>query len=366
MKIKDLFQIKQTKAMACAWLLIFFIGSLLFVQNDCFLYQQTIVRVTDVKETRILNEQDFGQEVKQEITGVILNGEYKGKSATYTNTRSDLGAFDRNIQSGDELFVSLDKNHNISSVTDFKRDFYIVLITEILILSLVILGRKKGIRTLITLLLNVFIFYVILFLRGKGVNVLLLYIIASVVFIVSTLLIISGKNQKTLCAIVSSVLSLSVTMMIAFSVIMIYRQSICFELMPFAIKMPDYQDVFYAGILMGGLGAIMEIAIAVSSAIHELMMKKPDITAKELRASGTNIATDMMGALINVLLFTFMIGTIPLLTLAMADDLPIGLALSYFANLEIIRSLVGAIGIVLTVPITLYTTIFIQKKGGYQ
>lgn len=110
----------------------------------------------------------------------------------------------------------------------------------------------------------------------------------------------------------------------------------------------------------------MEISIAVSSAIQELMTKKPDITVRELRASGGNIAADMMGALINVLLFTFMIGTVPMLTLAMANDLPIGLALSYFANLEIIRSLVGAIGIVLTVPITLYITIFIQKKGGYR
>ena len=109
----------------------------------------------------------------------------------------------------------------------------------------------------------------------------------------------------------------------------------------------------------------MEIAIAVSSAVHELMMKKPDINVIELRTSGANIAADMMGALINVLLFTFMIGTIPMLTLAMANDLPIGLALSYFSYLEIIRSLVGAIGIVLTVPITLYTTIFIQKRGGY-
>ena len=231
---------------------------------------------------------------------------------------------------------------------------------------MVILGRKKGLRTFITLLLNAFIFCGILFLRGKGISVLLLYIIASIFFIVLTLLIISGRNLKTVCAILSSILSLIITMVIAFSVIKIYEQSICFELMPFAIRMPDYRDVFYAGILIGGLGAIMEIAITVSSVIYALMTKKPDITVKELRTSGGNIAADMMGALINVLLFTFMIGTIPMLTLAMANGLPIGLALSYFSKLEIIRSLVGAIGIVLTVPITLYVTIFIQKKGGYR
>lgn len=364
MKIKDLLQISKKDIFVCAWILFFFIGFLLFIRNDYFLYCQTIVRVTDVKESS--SAQDFAQEFRQEITGLILNGEYKGKIATYTNVRDDSGAFDLNIKAGDELFVSLDKTHNISGVSDFKRDFYIALITEILILSLVILGRKKGLRTFITLLLNVFIFYGILFLRGKGVRVLLLYSIASILFIVLTLLIISGRNLKTACAILSSILSLFVTMVIAFTVIRIYKQSICFEWMPFAIKMPDYQDVFYAGILIGGLGAIMEISIAVSSAIQELMTKKPDITVRELRASGGNIAADMMGALINVLLFTFMIGTVPMLTLAMANDLPIGLALSYFANLEIIRSLVGAIGIVLTVPITLYITIFIQKKGGYR
>lgn len=365
MKIKRLLQTSKTKITIYAGIFVCFVGLLIFVQNDSFLYRQTIVRVTGLKEIQISNTQKFGKEFKQKVAGVILNGKYKGKTVTYTNVRDNSGAFGMNIKAGDEMFVSLDKNHNISSVTDFKRDFYIALITEILIFSLVVLGRKKGVRTLITLLLNVFIFYVILFLRGKGINILLLYAIASVIFIVLTLLIISGRNRKTLCAIVSSALSLGVTMLIAFFVIMIYKESICFELMPFAIKMPDYQNVFYAGILIGGLGAIMEISIAVSSAIHELMIKKPDITVKELRTSGTNIATDMMGALINVLLFTFIIGTIPMLTLAMADGIPIGLALSYFANLEMIRSLVGAIGIVLTVPITLYATIFIQKKGGY-
>ena len=364
--MKKKLQVNQAKLTVCALLLFSFIGLLLFIRNDCFLYQQTVVRVTDVRETQISNEQDLGRQSEQAVTGMILNGEYKGKIVTYTNVRDDSGAFAMNIKAGDELFVTLDKAHNISGVTDFKRDFYIALITEILVLSLVILGRKKGLRTLTSLLLNVLIFYAILVLRGKGVPVLPLYIIASIIFIVLTLLIISGRNLKTACAIVSSVLSLIVTMVIAFSVIGIYKQSICFELMPFAIKMPDYQEVFYAGILIGGLGAIMEIAIAVSSAIQELMMKRPDISIKELRISGGNIAGEMMGALINVLLFTFMIGTIPMLTLAMANDLPIGLALSYFSKLEIIRSLVGAIGIVLTVPITLYVTILIQKKGEYE
>ncbi len=312
-KMKKKLQVNQAKLTVCALLLFSFIGLLLFIRNDCFLYQQTVVRVTDVRETQISNEQDLGRQSEQAVTGMILNGEYKGKIVTYTNVRDDSGAFAMNIKAGDELFVTLDKAHNISGVTDFKRDFYIALITEILVLSLVILGRKKGLRTLTSLLLNVLIFYAILVLRGKGVPVLPLYIIASIIFIVLTLLIISGRNLKTACAIVSSVLSLIVTMVIAFSVIGIYKQSI-----------------------------------------------------KELRISGGNIAGDMMGALINVLLFTFMIGTIPMLTLAMANDLPIGLALSYFSKLEIIRSLVGAIGIVLTVPITLYVTILIQKKGEYE
>lgn len=182
MKIKDFLQICKKDISVCAWILFFFVSFLLFIRNGYFLYRQTIVRATDVKESS--NEQDFGQEFKQAITGVILNGEYKGKIVTYTNVRDDSGAFDMNIKTGDELFVNLDQTHNISGVTDFKRDFYIALITEILILSLVILSRKKGLRTFITLLLNVFIFCGILFLRAKGIHILLLYSIASVLFIV--------------------------------------------------------------------------------------------------------------------------------------------------------------------------------------
>lgn len=362
MNIKRLLQANRTAIPAWGCLLVLFIGSLLFVRNDSFLYRQPIVRVTCVKEMQMPG----GQGYRQKITGEILNGKYRGSSVSCTNERGSSGAFDLNIKDGDELFVHLDKHHHITGVTDFKRDFYIVLITEIFILALILLGRKKGLRTLATLVLNVLIFCTILFLRQRGANVLLVYLAASVLFIVLTLLIISGKNLKTVCAIVASILGLGATMAIAFSVIKLEQQSIYFELMPFAIKMPDYQAVFYAGILIGGLGAIMEIAVTVSSEVYELMAKKPDITAGELRASGANIAADMMGALINVLLFTFMVGTIPLLTLAMANHLPVGLALSYFSNLEIIRSLTGAIGIVLTIPIALYVTIFIQKRGSTQ
>ena len=77
-----------------------------------------------------------------------------------------------------------------------------------------------------------------------------------------------------------------------------------------SIDNPD--EMFHAEILLSGLGAIMDVSVAISVALSEIVRKKPDVTFFELFKSGREIGYDIMGTMINVLLFVFGCGLIPM------------------------------------------------------
>src|SRR5699024_6650990 len=119
-----------------------------------------------------------------------------------------------------------------------------------------------------------------------------------------------------------------------------------------------YKLVFLAGLFIGSLGAVMDVAISISAALFELYHNNKDISVKALRTSGIGIGRDIMGTMTNILFFAYISGTIPSLILYLKNFSPLGFTLSINLSLELTRALAGGIGIVLTIPIGLYTTIF--------
>ncbi len=123
------------------------------------------------------------------------------------------------------------------------------------------------------------------------------------------------------------------------------------------------EDVFLAEIMIGGLGAIMDIAITISSSIAELIEKDKNITTKALTKSGREIGKDVMGTMINVLFFTYLCSGLPVFTLAIRNGYTVRNYITTNFSIEITRFLVGSIGIVIAIPISLFIAIVIFKKG---
>ena len=138
-------------------LLIISLICIIFVYNDYFLYKTPILRITDVK-TILKNKESNGEEIyEQKVTGIIKNGNYKGKTITLTNKYSSSLVYDKYIK-GTELLVNLSKNgDSITSVTNIKRDKYIVLLLVLFIDLIILIAKKKGLKTLISLFTNVLI-----------------------------------------------------------------------------------------------------------------------------------------------------------------------------------------------------------------
>lgn len=346
-------------------LLIITISSLIFVYNDYYLYKTPILKVTNIDNR--LDEDNIYEEdyYIQNITGKLMNGKYKGKELNVTNSYSKSLVYEEKIEKNNELLVELSNDgDSILSIKGIKRDKYLVLLLVVFIDLIVIIAGKKGIQTIISLAFNVGLtsLAILLYIKNHGkINMLILYLIISMIFIGSSLFITNGKSKKTLAAVVSSIISLLISFGLSFIFIKINEQNIYIWIMDYVEAVPDYYDYLYVSVLLCGLGAIMDIAITISSSLNELIVKNNKIDRKTLIKSGNNISEDVVGTMINVMLFTCYTSIIPTVVLAIRNNIPFANALNYYGNLEFMIILCTCIGIIITIPVSLYTSANILK-----
>ena len=110
-----------------------------------------------------------------------------------------------------------------------------------------------------------------------------------------------------------------------------------------------------SGVLIASLGAVMDVALTITSAIAELKEMNPKAKATELFRSGMNIGKDAMGTMANTLILAFAGASLNMLVLFRMFDYPyLQIFNSDMMAIEIIQGLAGSIGIVLTVPLVAF------------
>ena len=346
------------------------IGSIIFVYNDYFLYKNTIMKVTEVKN--IENGEEASEEpiYTQKIKGIIKNGKYKNNIVETTNEYSESLVFEDKIEKNNELFVELSSNgKKVVTITGIKRDKYLAILTVIFIDLIILIAGRKGLKTLLSLFINICItLATILYImnHSKTVNILLLFSIISIIFIVLSLFITNGKSKKTLAAIVSSIVSLLISFGLSYLFIKSSEDNIYIWNMSYIEAIHDYNNYLYVSVLLCGLGAIMDISITISSALNELIMKNNKIKKEALIKSGRIISKDIVGTMINVMLFTCYTSVIPTIIIAVRNKIGFINAIDFYGSLELMIVLCNCIGIVLTIPISLLVSILIldNKKGS--
>ncbi|MGG1367994.1 YibE/F family protein [Priestia megaterium] len=306
----------------------------------------------------------------QEIVAKIMNGKYKGRLIHLENTYSYSGAYDQKYTVGTDLFVSLEKNsqHVVlnGTIEGVKRDTQVTAVAGLFILILLAIGKKQGFYSIISLFINIVLLIGALnvYLALGNVSLLAVCIVAVVLFTVISLLLVSGNQEKTHVAIISTLIGTFVSLLIAYIVMQLTDSNgLHYEGMEFVTIPP--QKIFMSEVLIGSLGAVMDVAITITSSVYELYEKNKEIAHKDLLKSGKEIGGDIMGAMTNILFFSYISGTIPMVLLYLKNGSPLGYTFSMNFSLEFIRALTGSIGIVLTIPITLYLSIlFIFRKGN--
>ncbi|SHT54227.1 YibE/F family protein [Mycobacteroides abscessus subsp. abscessus] len=349
-----------------------FVSSVIFVNKNYSFYERPIAKVIETKledstkVTDMHNNED--QLFTQQIVAELKNGDKKGELIHLTNQYSASGAYDQEYQVGNELFVWMDTNTHedgvlTGSIKNVKRDKYVLIVAWIFIFTLLFVGKKQGLFSIVSLAVNaVLLSYALdMYVKTSAISLLVACSISAILFTAISLLLVNGFNEKTYSAVIATLVTTFVSLFIAYLVLWLTsEEGLRYEEMQFLTRPP--QTVFMAGILVGSLGAVMDVAITMSSSIFGLYEKNNHISIKALKVSAMEIGKDVMGTMTNILFFAYISGSIPMLILYMKNGSPLGYTLSMNLSLELARALAGGIGIVLTIPIGLYISIFFVNR----
>ncbi len=303
---------------------------------------------------------------QQRLTISVLNQDYKGENITLENTYSYSQIKDHRYHKNDYVFINTSKknNHLSATIIELKRDHFLIILTSILIMLLILIYDFSGIVTFISFILNGIILSG-LFLWYQHMNsrlLLLLFIGAIPLLITLTLTIANGWNKKTKVAILITLLGSSLTFFIGFTVIsLLSHKGLHYEEMELVTRPPHV--LFLSSLLIGCVGAVMDVSMTITSSLFELTETKQDISKKELKATGKKIGEDIMGPMINIMFFSYLSGTIPLILIFLRNNMSFNYTFSIVLSLEIARALVGSIGIILTIPLSIELAALFFKGG---
>lgn len=306
----------------------------------------------------------------------ILDGNHKGETMTIRHTIERIMPGYYIFKAGDKLLIrATEDNGKIETVKiqEKVRDTQVYLIVGLFVALLLIIGGIKGLKTLVSLVIAVaMIFFGYIPLIIKGVSPILASLGISIPVVIITLIIISGKNIKTFVAIIGTSLGVIISGILAFIfgnfahlTGLADDSSISLAYIP-QFRNLDYKGILFGTILIGAIGAIMDVAISIASALYEINDLDKNISKKNMIISGMNIGKDMMGSMSNTLILAYVGTTLHLIILFIVYRIRFTeiINLDSIAT-EIIRAMAGSIGLIITIPVTVVigTAIYKKKKA---
>lgn len=290
-----------------------------------------VLRVEDKPAPEL--ESSVPMETKEKlITVKLLTSEYKGQVITLPYAVMDQPGYDIEINPGDELIVSINPDDDSLNayITDYARDKKLLYLTIAFVAFLVVFGGLKGIKSVISLAITgAAVFFVLLPLMLEGYNPIMLTILVSAAVTAITLFMIAGISIKSLAAIIGTTGGVLVAGILALLVGHAAQLTgFSSEEMYMLLYIPqqidfDYKGLLFAGMIIGALGAVMDVGMSVASAIEEVKKVNPNLGPAALTRAGMNVGRDIMGTMANTLILAYTGGAIPLILVFMAYRLDI-------------------------------------------
>lgn len=304
----------------------------------------------------------------------ILNGEHKGETYTVRNTVEMIMPNKLIFEKSNNILLRLTED-DYGKVVNLKiyersREGKLYFIIGLFMFLLIAIGGFKGFKSVITIIFTIsLIFFVLLPLIIKGYNPILISVSISILAVIFTLTVISGFNKKTMTAILGTIAGVAIAGILALVVgKSAYLTGLGSENAQMLAYIPQHKNIDFKGLLfgciiLGALGAIMDISMSVSSAMWEIKEVQPKIKTKDLIKSGMNIGKDVMGSMSNTLILAYVSTSIHLLLLFLIFNLTFIeiINLDLIAS-EIIRAMAGSIGLICAVPLTVIIAANFAKK----
>lgn len=330
-----------------------------------------VIRIVDVKTENFSGENEF---VTVTFKAQALNTGLRGKTLDVIQEIDKAYAFSpKEVEQGDEILVEGYTQDGVLQYYfgDFVRITPLIWLLAIFCVLIIVFSRMQGLKTVISLgftCLSVFVVLIPAILNGH--NIYLWSIIVCVFITVMTLSIISGFNVKALCAgigCVCGVLCSGLTVLIMDKFLnmtgMLEEESI-YLVQLYPDNPINLKAIIFAMIIVGAVGAVMDVAMSISSSLYELRIKSPAISSKELMKSGFVIGRDMMGTMANTLVLAYIGSSLTCVLLLVAYNANIEQVINKeMIVAEILQALAGSLGILLTLPLTSAVCSVVYKEG---
>ncbi len=339
-------------------------------KSEYFEVKAKVIEASEVKTVQHENITDTVQEIKLEI----LEGEYDTQEFISNYVLSydiDGKILAYELEKGDTVWVQLSKAPDGSITVEIEnivRQNYIYIMLVLFLLSIILVGGKRGIKAILGLLITILAVYFVL-IKGifAGYNPILMSILTSFIIIVLTFLIIGGINKKIITAAIGTFGGVLMAGVIASIFSYLLKLSganeDAIQLSVSATQLNfNFRDLIFSGIVISALGACMDVGMSIASSLDELKNKTKDMDWKELFKSGMNIGKDVIGTMANTLILAYVGGALTLILLFMSCDFTLVQILNKETIAqEVISAVAGSMGVVYTVPITAFVYSFLNK-----
>lgn len=329
-------------------------------------------RVTEILEAGPI---DLGGTIQtyQRARIEVLEGDYTGLLMEIDYGKFRILPQGQILRPGDDIFVLIGKRPDgvvEAFFVDFVREKALLGLLAIFVTAIVLMGRWKGVRSLLSLAFSLFmiIAYIIPHILS-GEDPLRVSLIGSSILLGISLYLTYGWTWKTHASVLSMVLVLVITGTLAVLFVQVARLSGSgSEESLFLTQMSDVninlRGLLLGGIIIGALGVLDDLVTTQSSAVFELYHTDPRLGFRALFEKAMRIGQDHVAATVNTLVLAYAGASLPLLllfTLGSGNYL-------YFINVEfvteeIVRTLVGSLGLVAAVPLTTGIAALIALHG---
>ncbi|ACD24782.1 YibE/F family protein [Clostridium botulinum] len=334
---------------------------------DYFKAQVIQVNKEKLQEDKYIEDIELGY---QEVKVRILDGPYKDNEYNVLNNMSRL--YNTKVKTGSKVIAALyikDGEINDIMISSFTRSHVLITMGLLFLISILLIGGFRGLKAIVSLVFTIIcVIYLMLPLMLRGVSPIFSSFIVATISITITLILISGINKKSTAAILGTLSGVVIAGIFAYifgvwanlsGVNLTDAESIMYISETTGLKI---RGIMFAGILISALGAVMDVAMSISSSIFEIHSINNSMSISNLFKSGMNIGKDIIGTMANTLILAFAGGSLNLLILLYSSNMTFNRLMNLdVIGTEVIQGLAGSIGIILTVPITAIVTSYLCK-----
>ena len=331
-------------------------------------------QVTQILEEKQITPMGVKEpQLYQKLEILVTKGSLKDKKITIENGNLPMSNLQK-YQVGDELVINYGKDfegNDTFYITDYVRRSALFWLFVIFVIMAVAIGRWQGATSLVGMAISfLVIFKFILPKISSGSDPIQIAILGSLVIIPATFLLSHGVNKKTGIAIIGTLISLIVTGILANAFVEASRLTgFASEeagfLQAYKPGLINIKGLLLAGIIIGVLGVLDDITISQSAIVQQLKAANPKLKAGELYKKAMAVGKDHIASMVNTLVLVYTGAALPLLLLFIDNPHPFSEVVNYeiIAD-EVVRTLVGSIGLILAVPVTtLIASLVVEQKA---